>query len=351
MSELNNETTTSSKPKKPFYKRVWFIILVIVLGIAILGAAFGSGDDSKKDNKSATSDSNKSDSKKDSDDNNKEENDDQEEDESFPVKDIYSVGDIIKDGNIKIVYVASGDYTEENEFMQPAEGNKYIFLTFAFINEGKSDESISFYDFDCYADGYACDMHYNSDDSLSASISAGRQTMGSIYFEVPIDATSIEVEYETNVFTDAKIKFAFEGDKTSDYVFEPNTTRTEGAYNVGDKVEGTKVSINYLSCEPYTSDNMFIQPREGYHFITLTFEFENLGSSDKILSSLSFNCYADGIACNSTLVRDDNLSGTISAGRKIKGTVTFEVPDNAEVIEVEYDDNVWISKKIVFTAK
>ncbi|MCR5374261.1 MAG: DUF4352 domain-containing protein [Lachnospiraceae bacterium] len=350
MSELNNETT-SVKPKKPFYKRAWFIILAIVLGIAILGAALGSGDDSEKDDNSVASDSNKDDSKNDSDNDNKDENKDKTEDDSTPVKDIYSVGDILKDGNIKIVYVASGDYTEDNEFMQPAEGNKYIFLTFAFINEGKSDESISFYSFDCYADGYACDMHYNSDDSLSASISAGRQTMGSIYFEVPINATNIEVEYETNVFTNSKIKFAFEGDKTSDYVFEPNVTRTEGAYNIGDKVEGTNVAISYLSCEPYTSDNMFIQPREGYHYITLTFEFENLGNSDKILSSLSFNCYADGIACNSTYARDDNLSGTISAGRKIKGTVTFEVPVNAEVIEVEYDDNVWTSKKIVFTAK
>ncbi|MBR0434577.1 MAG: DUF4352 domain-containing protein [Lachnospiraceae bacterium] len=350
MTEVSNNTN-SSKPKKPFYKRAWFIIIVIVLGISILGAALGSGNDPKNNNSNTASNS-KKDNSQDNNDNNSDDKDDNKEDnDDTPVKEIYSVGDELKDGNVRIVYIASGDYEEENQFMQPGDGNKYIFLTFAFINEGKHDESISFYSFDCYADGYACDLHYNSDDSLSASLSAGRQTIGSIYFEVPIDATTIEIEYETNVFTDAKIKFTFEGNKESDYIFTPNTTRTEDAYNVGDVVKSSKVNISYLSCEPYTSDNMFIQPKEGYHFITLTFEFENLGSSDKIVSSFSFHCYADGTACDSTYVRDDNLSGTISAGRKIKGTVTFEVPDNAEVIEVEYDDNVWTSSKIVFTAK
>lgn len=348
MSEINNEVK-ASKPKKPFYKRAWFIVLVVIVVIGILGAAFGSGDDSKKDsdNKVATEKDKKNDTSKENNDNN-----DDSKDDDIQVKDIYNVGDILKDGDIKIVYVSSGDYTEDNEFMQPEDGMKYIFLTFAFINAGKKDESISFYSFDCYADGYACDMHYsNDDDDLSATLSVGRSTMGSIYFEVPVDAEVIEVEYETNVFTNEKIKFAFEGNKDSGYVLEENTTRTEDAYKVGDIVAGSKVNIKYVSCEDYTSDNQFIQPKSGYHFVSLTFEFENTGNSDRIVSAFSFCCYANGVACDQTYLRDDNLNGTISAGRKIKGTVTFEVPDDAEVIEVEYDDNVWTSKKIVFTVK
>lgn len=95
---------------------------------------------------------------------------------------------------------------------------------------------------------------------------------------------------------------------------------------------------------------MFIQPKEGYHYVTFSFEFENISSSDAYVSSFSFDCYADGAACDSTYFRDDDLgSATLSPGRKVKGTVTFEVPDNASVVEVEYDEISVFGSRIVFS--
>ena len=128
-----------------------------------------------------------------------------------------------------------------------------------------------------------------------------------------------------------------------------NTVPTEGAYKVGYIVESSRLKITYLSCEEYVSDNMFVVPAEGYRFITCEFEFENIGTSDEHVSSLSFDCYADGINCKGIYIRDDELSATLSTGRKTKGTVTFEVPINAEVIEVEYLSNYWTSNRVVFT--
>jgi hypothetical protein len=69
------------------------------------------------------------------------------------------------------------------------------------------------------------------------------------------------------------------------------------------------------------------------------------------VSSFSFDCFADGSACDTVYYRDDDLSATISPGRKAKGTVTFEVPDDAKVIEVEYEDNYWTSSRITFTVQ
>lgn len=268
------------------------------------------------------------------------------------IQTIYKVGDILQDGNMKIVYVASGDYHEDNQFLQPKEGNKYIFLRFVFINEGKTDNSISFYSFNAYADGYACDMHYSTDETLSATLSSGRSTSGDIAFEVPSNATEIEIEYSPNFLSSKKIKFVYEGNKDSGYVLESNTSRTEGAYKVGDVITSNDLKITYLSSETYVSDNMFIQPKSGYHYVSTELEFENIGNSDKTISSLlSFDCYADGKAVDQTYSRDNDISGTIAPGRKIKGTVTFEVPDNAKVIELEYKDNLLISNRIVFTIK
>ena len=166
-----------------------------------------------------------------------------------------------------------------------------------------------------------------------------------------MDAEEIEVEYTPNYFSSDKLTFAFDGDSDSGYVLEANTARSDGALAVGETTEGTGVAITYLSCEPWTSDNMFVVPNSGHHFVSVELEFENTGSSDQFVSSFSFDCYADGIACEPCYYRDDDLSATISAGRKAKGTVTFEVPDDAEVIEVEFEDNIWTSDRIVFTVQ
>lgn len=329
------------KNAKPIFLRWWFIALVVIIIIGAIGGSGGSKSNGTQQigtvGQASTGTASQSGAKS---------------TEPTPEpKTVYNVGDILQDGNTQIVYVSSGDYTSDNEFMQPKAGNKYIFLKFAFINTGKTDTSISFYSFEAYADGYHADMFYGGDDDLSATLSAGRATTGLIYFEVPADAQEIEVEYTPNVFLDRKIKFVYEGNQDSGFVLEANTARTDGALNPGETYENSSIRISYLSCENYVSDNMFIQPKTGYHYVTLSFEFENLGSSDRVVSSFSFDCYADGMACSSAYVRDDDLQATISAGRKAKGTVTFEVPDAAEVVEAEFNNNVWTSDRIAFTIK
>lgn len=265
------------------------------------------------------------------------------------VKTVYNVGDILKDGDMEIVYMSSGEYVSDNEFIQPAEGNKYIFIQLAFRNtSANQDARVSSLSFECYADGYSADAHYNGGDDLSATLSAGRSTSGYLYFEVPENAEEIEIEYKPNVFLDKKITFTYEGEQDSGYVLEGNNLPTEGALHVGEKAESKSLNIAYLSCYADESDNMFIQPKDGYHYVTCEFEFENVSSSDQTVTAYSFDCYADGIDCDGTYFREDNISATMSAGRKAKGTVTFEVPDDAQVVEVEYLSNYWTSNRVVF---
>lgn len=324
-----------AKNKKPFYKKVWFWILVAIVLIGAIGG--GSGQSSNDTQKIGEV--------------NHQSSSEATTPASENVQTVYKVGDILHDGNMDIIYVASGDYHEDNEFLQPEEGKKYIFLNFAFINTStKNDASISSFSFACYADGYACDSYYGGKDNLSATLSAGRSTSGSVYFQIPSDAKEIEVEYETNFFTEKKIKFVFEGNMDSGYVLGKNTTPTDGALNVGEKKESKTVNVTYLSCTNDQSDNMFINPKEGYHYVTCEFEFENVSSSDVTVSYFSFDCFADGLNCNGAFFRDDAISATLSAGRKAKGTVTFEVPNDAKVIEVEYLANYWTSNRVVFNA-
>ncbi len=260
----------------------------------------------------------------------------------------YSVGETLSNDGLNITYVSSSNYTSDNQFIQPAEGNKFIRLFFHVDNQSGSDKSVTTYDFNCYADGYECSSSYQDDD-LSASLSDGRSADGAVYFEVPANAQEIEVEYEIDWLSSQKVKFIFEGDKESGLTFEKNTNSSENAFHVGDIIETEKLRITYNKADEYKSDNMFLQPEEGKKYVYIELEIENLSDSDQYISYFSFECYADGVACDGFYGMEDALSATLSAGRKAKGTVAFEVPMDAQIVEFEFEDNFWTDRKIIFT--
>lgn len=263
------------------------------------------------------------------------------------VKEAYYVGDTFSNKGLNVSLVSTKYYISDNEFIQPTEGNQYIQLCFHVDNQSGSDKSVTVYDFNCYADGYECANAY-FDDDLSASLSTGRSSDGAVYFEVPEGASEIEIEYEYDMFNNKKVKFVFEGDKESKLVFEKNTEANENAFHVGDIIETKYVRISYNKAAEFVSDNMFIQPKEGYRYIYIELEAENISDSDQTISYFSFGCYADGSSCDGFYGMDDNLSATMSAGRKAKGTIAYEVPVDAKTIEIEYEDNLWTQDKIIF---
>ncbi len=124
-------------------------------------------------------------------------------------------------------------------------------------------------------------------------------------------------------------------------------------FHVGDIVETKDLKITFLSTGVYVSDNQFIQPKDGYEYREFEFKFENISDSDVYVSSMmSWECYADNIKMDQTWLNGDNgLDATLSKGRQAQGKVYFEVPVNAESVEVEYDINFWKSDKIIFVGK
>lgn len=143
-----------------------------------------------------------------------------------------------------------------------------------------------------------------------------------------------------------------EADNSNEEVSTDNTAETESEYKVGDIIETKYVRISYLSAEEYTSTNEFIQPKEGNVYYRMEFEFENISDSDQSVSSMiGWECYADGYSMDQSFIGDDDLSASLSSGKKAKGALYFEVPSDAQSIVLEYNDNVWTSDKIVFVVK
>lgn len=143
-----------------------------------------------------------------------------------------------------------------------------------------------------------------------------------------------------------KVGEAESGDSTE-------TEEPSNVFQVGDVVETDNFRITYESANEYEPDNEFLQAKDGYTYWEFKFKFENISDTDQTVSTLmDWECYADNSKVDQSWIEADNgLDATLSAGREAEGAVYFEVPTDAESIELEYDINFWQSDKIIFVGK
>lgn len=143
-----------------------------------------------------------------------------------------------------------------------------------------------------------------------------------------------------------KVGEAESGDSTE-------TEEPSNVFQVGDLVETDNFRITYESASEYEPDNEFLQAKDGYTYWEFKFKFENISDTDQTVSTLmDWECYADNSKVDQSWIDSDNgLDATLSAGREAEGAVYFEVPTDAESIELEYDINFWQSDKIIFVGK
>lgn len=185
--------------KKQGGKLKWIIIVILVIGI--IGAAMGGGDDESEETKPKTSE-------EDSVDKNEEEATDNEETEEENNQ--LTAGSSFEKNGLKItvneVSADFQDYNNEYGIYTPDEGMKYVMASFTFENNGDSDAYVSIYDFECYADNTNCEQVYGLDDNdfINTNLSKGRNVSFKTYYAVPTGAQSIELEYETNMWTGEK---------------------------------------------------------------------------------------------------------------------------------------------------
>ena len=170
-------------------------VILGVIGVLIIGGVIGanSGKNSDKPQKTGeVSETQKT-----------------EKTTATAAKSTFSVGDIVETKNLRISYLSCGEYKSDNQFLQPKDGNMFIYCEFEFENISDSDQLASSFDFNCFADNTSCDENYFGDESLSANISSGRKAKGKIYYEVPKNAKNIEIEYDANWLTSEKIIFLY----------------------------------------------------------------------------------------------------------------------------------------------
>ena len=98
----------------------------------------------------------------------------------------------------------------------------------------------------------------------------------------------------------------------------------------------------------------FMAPSDGKVFLICEFEIENNSNRDIAVSSIaSFEAYVDDYSTSMNLsatVSSDKpqLDGSVAAGKKMNGTIGYEVDENWKTIEIRFAPNFWSGKGITF---
>jgi len=187
------------------------IIIAVVVVLLIIGVAAGGGNDKdsnesgKIDNSNATSASDNSISTSDA------TNSSDSTNKSDSKDNVVKVGGSFEDKGLKFtVNDAVLDYQVEDQYgiYDLDDGKVYLMVDFTFENTGDNDKYVSIYDFKCYADNTTCEQQYitaETGDFINTNLSAGRNVSFKTLYSVPADASTVELEYEANVWTNEKI--------------------------------------------------------------------------------------------------------------------------------------------------
>lgn len=127
----------------------------------------------------------------------------------------------------------------------------------------------------------------------------------------------------------------------------------ETVFKVGEIAELNGVQV-VLRDYKESAGSEYNKPADGNVFVLAEFEISNNTEKEIAISSMmSFDAYADDYALDyslsALLEKDGNqLDGTIAAGKKMKGWIGWEVPNDYKNIEIHFTDNVWSNDKFVF---
>lgn len=133
------------------------------------------------------------------------------------------------------------------------------------------------------------------------------------------------------------------------------TVAAKTTFAIGEGADLNGVVATLVSAET-SEGTQFNKPSDGNVFLICEFEIENNSTKEITVSSmLSFNAYADDYAISQSfagvLAADKpQLDGSVAAGKKMKGAISYEVPTDWKELEIRYTPDYWKGSEIIFVA-
>lgn len=129
-------------------------------------------------------------------------------------------------------------------------------------------------------------------------------------------------------------------------------------FKVGDTAEQKDIQITFVSTIE-SSGSEFIKPSTGKIFLICEFEIANKSSKDITVSSIAnFEAYCDDYSIDQNFMGlqapevdgKNQLDGDVASGKKMKGIIAYEIPENWKKLEINVSPDFWASKDFKFVA-
>ena len=150
--------------------------------------------------------------------------------------------------------------------------------------------------------------------------------------------TSISQESNADTEKDSETeqKEKQEKKKTTSTAKKDTSPKTITAKGGGGITYG-KAKVSFTNCYEYTDYDEWTAPKAGYKVVVFEFEVENGNSSNFNFGSYGFEGYADNVKVEPYYYMDSDIELNLAPGRTGTGTVAFEVPEDAQSIQADYD--------------
>ena len=150
--------------------------------------------------------------------------------------------------------------------------------------------------------------------------------------------TSMSQESNTDTEKDSETeqKEKQENEKTTSTAKKDTSPKTITA-KVGGGITYGKAKVSFTDCYEYTDYDEWTAPKAGYKVVVFEFEVENGNSSNFNFGSYGFEGYADNVKVEPYYYMDSDIELNLAPGRTGTGTVAFEVPEDAQSIQADYD--------------
>ena len=147
---------------------------------------------------------------------------------------------------------------------------------------------------------------------------------------------SEESNVDTEKDSETEQKEKQEEKKTTSTAKKDTSPKTITA-KVGGGITYGKAKVSFTNCYEYTDYDEWTAPKAGYKVVVFEFEVENGNSSNFNFGSYGFEGYADNVKVEPYYYMDSDIELNLAPGRTGTGTVAFEVPEDAQSIQADYD--------------
>ncbi|MDN6836511.1 MAG: DUF4352 domain-containing protein [Lactococcus lactis] len=193
--KITDEQGNTYKMKKPFYKKVWFWVLIVIV-VGGIGGALG-GEDEEQGTTKVESENTEQTSEVEAD-NEVEEIADEE----------FNVGDTVSADGYEIT-VNDVEFSDGSEFDVPDEGKQYVIVNITIDNNTGEKQPYNLWDFKLNADGNATDMteitaDLDIDQLESGELDDGATVSGDLLGQADTSG-ELKLQYQSNFWDDETV--------------------------------------------------------------------------------------------------------------------------------------------------